>query len=78
MSTKPVSKKSSELSNSSISSLLGVVQVLPGESEEVYQSGLIATIAELGAVTPLQFTSQKKSSSACGGCVAMKNKNEQP
>jgi hypothetical protein len=55
MSTKPVSKKSSELINSSISSLLGVVQVLPGESEEVYQSGLIATIAELGAETPLQI-----------------------
>ncbi len=55
MSTKPVSKKPDELSNLSISSLLGVVKVLPGESEEIYQSGLIATIAELGAVTPLQI-----------------------
>jgi hypothetical protein len=55
MSIKPISKKSDEPSNLSISSLLGVVQVLPGESEEIYQSGLIATIAELNAETPLQI-----------------------
>jgi hypothetical protein len=55
MSIKPISKKSDEPSNLSISSLLGVVQVLPGESEEIYQSGLIATIAEMGAETPLQI-----------------------
>jgi len=54
MSTKPVSKKSDELSNLSISSLLGVAQVMPGESVEAYQSGLLATVEELGADTPLQ------------------------
>ena len=54
MSTKPASKKSSEPTNLSISALLGVMQVLPGESEEVYRRGLLAAIAELGAKTPLQ------------------------
>jgi len=54
MSTKPVSKKSDELSNLSISSLLGVAQVMPGESVGAYQSGLLATVEELGADTPLQ------------------------
>ena len=54
MSTKPASKKSSEPTNLSISALLGVMQVLPGESEEVYRRGLLAAIAELGAKTLLQ------------------------
>lgn len=54
MSTKPVINKSTQLVSPSISSLLGVVQVMPGESEEVYRVGLLATIEELGAQTPLQ------------------------
>ena len=54
MSTKPVVNKSTQLVSPSISSLLGVVQVMPGESEEVYRVGLLATIEELGAQTPLQ------------------------
>ena len=54
MSTKPVINKSTKLVSPSISSLLGVVQVMPGESEEVYRVGLLATIEELGAQTPLQ------------------------
>jgi len=54
MSTKPVNNKSTQLVSPSISSLLGVVQVMPGESEEVYRVGLLATIEELGAQTPLQ------------------------
>jgi hypothetical protein len=54
MSTKPVINKSTKLVSPSISSLLGVVQVMPGESEEVYERGLLATIEELGAQTPLQ------------------------
>ena len=49
MSTKPVVNKSTQLVSPSISSLLGVVQVMPGESEEVYRVGLLATIEELGA-----------------------------
>jgi hypothetical protein len=40
---------------SAISQLVGVSQVLPGESESIYQQGLIATVQELGAVTPLQI-----------------------
>lgn len=54
MSTKPVINKSTNLVSPSISSLLGVVQVMPGESEDVYRRGLLATIEELGAQTPLQ------------------------
>lgn len=38
-----------------ISQLLGTVSVLPGESEEIYQEGLVATVHELGAATPLQI-----------------------
>ena len=53
MSTKPVINKSTQLVSPSISSLLGVVQVMPGESEEVYEHGLSATIGKLGAQTPL-------------------------
>jgi hypothetical protein len=34
---------------------LGITPVLPGESMEVYQRGLLATIQELGATTPLQI-----------------------
>jgi hypothetical protein len=54
MSTKPVINKSNNLVSPSISSLLGVVQVMPGESEDVYRRGLLATIEELDAQTPLQ------------------------
>ena len=54
MSTKPVINKFNNLVSPSISSLLGVVQVMPGESEEVYRLGLLATIEELDAQTPLQ------------------------
>jgi len=54
MSTMPVVQVSNPHEDSSISSLLGVVPVLPGESEEIYQQGLLATIEELGAQTPLQ------------------------
>jgi hypothetical protein len=53
MSTLPATL-SSQHQDSSITSLLGVVPVLPGESEEIYQRGLHATIEELGAQTPLQ------------------------
>ena len=74
MSTKPVINKSTQLVSPSISSLLGVMQVMPGESEEVYRVGLLATIEELGAQTPLQ----KRSSSACGGCAVMKRKSAPP
>ena len=74
MSTKPVINKSTQLVSPSISSLLGVVQVMPGESEEVYMVGLLATIEELGAQTPLQ----KRSSSACGRCAVMRRKSARP
>ncbi len=53
------SKKSSEtgvqLIASPITQILGSTSVLPGELHEVYQQGLLATIQELGASTPLQI-----------------------
>ncbi len=52
------SKKSSDtgvrLIASPITQILGGRPALPGESQEVYQKGLLATIQELGASTPLQ------------------------
>jgi hypothetical protein len=39
---------------SPISSMFGPTRLLPGESAEVYQAGLIATIKDLGATTNLQ------------------------
>lgn len=41
--------------SSPIKQILGSTPVLPGESQEVYQQGLVATIQELGASTPLQI-----------------------
>ena len=52
------SNKSSDKSQriaSPISQVLGTVSVLPGESEEIYHEGLVATVQELGATTPLQI-----------------------
>ncbi len=53
-----ISKKSSDeavqVITSPIMQILGGRPVLPGESQEVYQQGLVATIQELGASTPLQ------------------------
>ena len=51
------SNKSSDKSQriaSQISQVLGTVLVLPGESEELFYEGLVATVQELGATTPLQ------------------------
>ena len=47
--------KAVEVISSPIKQILGSTPVLPGESEEVYQQGLVATIEELGALTPLQI-----------------------
>jgi hypothetical protein len=52
---KKNTSKSLQVGASTISQLVGVSQVLPGESEAVYQQGLVATVQELGAVTPLQI-----------------------
>ena len=52
------SNKSSDKSQriaSPISQVLGTVSVLPGESEDIYNEGLVATVQELGATTPLQI-----------------------
>jgi hypothetical protein len=54
MSTKKSSVKSLQVSLSAISQLVGAPPVLPGEPENVYQQGLLATVQELGATTPLQ------------------------
>ena len=55
MSAKKSTSKSLQVVTSSISQLVGASQVLPGESEAVYQQGLVATVQELRAVTPLQI-----------------------
>ena len=54
MSTKKSGVKSLQVSLSAISQLVGASPVLPGEPEDVYQQGLVATVQELGATTPLQ------------------------
>jgi hypothetical protein len=52
------SKKSSDKAVKDISSpimqIFGGTPALPGESQEVYRQGLVATIQELSATTPLQ------------------------
>lgn len=55
MSAKKSTSKSLQVATASISQLVGASQVLPGESEAVYQQGLVATVQELGALTPLQI-----------------------
>lgn len=49
------SDKAVELILPGIMQILGSMPVLPGESQEVYQLGLVSTIQELGATTPLQI-----------------------
>ena len=55
MTTRKPSAKSVKAVSSPISQILGSSPVLPGESEAIYQQGLIATVQELGATTPLQI-----------------------
>jgi hypothetical protein len=55
MSEKETIDKSHRVATSPITELLVGSAVLPGESEIEYQQGLIATIQELGATTPLQI-----------------------
>ena len=55
MTTRKPPAKSVKNVPSPISQILESSPVLPGESEEVYQQGLIATVHELGATTPLQI-----------------------
>jgi hypothetical protein len=46
--------KAVQVITSPITQILGSTPVLPGESQEVYRQGLLATIQELDASTPLQ------------------------
>ena len=55
MTTRKPPAKSVKNVPSPISQILGSSPVLPGESEAVYQQGLIATMQELVATTPLQI-----------------------
>ena len=55
MTTRKPPAKSVKAVPSPISQILGNSPVMPGESESVYQQGLIATVQELGATTPLQI-----------------------
>ncbi len=52
---KKSSDKAVQVISSPVTQILGCTPVLPGESQEVYQQGLVATIQELGASTPLQI-----------------------
>lgn len=53
--SKKTSDKAVQVISSPISQILGSTLVLPGESQEVYQKGLVSTIQELAASTPLQI-----------------------
>ena len=55
MAIKKSSGKSLQVVKSAISQFLRSSPVLPGELEELYQSGLLPTVQELGATTPLQI-----------------------
>ena len=44
----------SEVASSQISKIFGPIRLLPGESEEAFNAGLLGTIEELGAKTHLQ------------------------
>jgi len=44
----------SQVASSQISKIFGPTRLLPGESEDVYNAGLLGTIKELGATTYLQ------------------------
>lgn len=44
----------SQVASSQISKIFGPTRLLPGESEDVYNAGLLGTIKELGAITCLQ------------------------
>ena len=43
-----------QVDSSLISKIFGPIRLLPGESEDVYNAGLVGTIKELGATTHLQ------------------------
>ena len=55
MSDKKTTTQSLQVVTSPISQLIGASPVLPGESDKIYQHGLVATVQELGATTPLQI-----------------------
>jgi hypothetical protein len=57
---KNSSDKAVQVISSQITQILGSTPALPGESQEVYQQGLLATIKELGASTPLQIYLSEK------------------
>ena len=54
MSTKKSGVKSLQVSLSAISRFVGASPVLPAEPANVYQQGLLATVQEFDATTPLQ------------------------
>lgn len=55
MSGNKSSRKSLVATQHPIAKVLGITPVLPGESEAEYQNGLMATVAELGATSPMQI-----------------------
>jgi hypothetical protein len=53
--SKRSADKAAQVISSPIAQILGSTPALPGESQELYQQGLLAIIHELGASTPLQI-----------------------
>lgn len=53
--SKKASDKAVQVTSSPITQILGSAPVLPGESQDSYQQGLLSTIQELGASTPFQI-----------------------
>jgi hypothetical protein len=60
MSDKKTLVQSLQVLSSPITQLVGAPTVLPGESELEYQNGLVATVKELGATTPMQIYLSEK------------------
>ncbi len=53
--SKKSSDKALQVISSQITQILGSTPALPGESQDIYQQGLLDIIKELGASTPLQI-----------------------
>ena len=60
MSDKKTPVQSLQVLSSPITQLVDASAVLPGESELEYQNGLVATVKELGATTPMQIYLSEK------------------
>ena len=84
MADKPVIPKTAnfaeqdDLETPSISDILGVTPILPGEPAVAYDAGLAAMVEELEAKTVLQVYIVEKSTTLCGGLGATKIRSASP